>query len=109
MTERPGRPPKLRILVLDEQPLFRCGMSTYLNSQPDMVVCGEADSIADTGSKIADCQPHVVVTELRLVTGDSLKLLKQLRAENRALRILVYSTFDDAIIAERVMCPGAKG
>src|SRR6266581_8157686 len=81
MTERPGRPAKIRILVLDEQPLFRCGMSTYLNSQPDMVVCGEADSIADTGSKIADCQPHVVVTELRLGTGDSLKLLKQLRAE----------------------------
>ncbi len=109
MTEPPGRPAKIRILVLDEQPLFRCGMSTYLNSQPDMVVCGEADSIADTGSKIADCQPHVVVTELRLGTGDSLKLLKQLRAENRALRILVYSTFDEAIFAERVMRAGANG
>src|SRR6058998_2054892 len=109
MTGPPGRPAKIRILVLDEQPLLRCGISTYLNSQPDMVVCGEADSIADVGSKVADCQPHVVVTELRLGVGDSLKLVKQLKAENRALRILVYSTFDEAIFAERVMRAGANG
>ena len=109
MTNTGGHPAKIRILVLDEQPLLRCGISTYLNSQPDMVVCGEADSIADVGSKVADCQPHVVVTELRLGVGDSLKLVKQLKAENRALRILVYSTFDEAIFAERVMRAGANG
>lgn len=109
MTEPPGRPAKIRILVLDEQPLLRCGISTYLNSQPDMVVCCDADSIADVGRKIAECQPHVVVTELRLGTGDSLKLVKQLKAENRALRILVYSAFDEAIFAERVIRAGANG
>jgi len=109
MTGPPGRPAKIRILVLDEQPLLRCGISTYLNSQPDMMVCGEADSIADARSKIAECQPHVVVTELRLGVGDSLKLLKQLKAENRALRILVYSAFDETIFAERVLRAGANG
>ena len=109
MTNTGGHPAKIRILVLDDQPLLQCGISTYLNSQPDMMVCGEADSIADARSKIAECQPHVVVTELRLGAGDGLKLLKQLRAENRALRILVYSTFDEAIFAERVMRAGANG
>ena len=109
MTGPPGRPAKIRILVLDEQPLLRCGISTYLNSQPDIIVCGEADSIADAGSKIAECQPHVLVTELRLGAGDSLKLVKQLKAEDRALRILVYSAFDEAIFAERVMRAGANG
>src|SRR5437667_5747457 len=109
MTRPPGRPAKIRILVLDEQPLLRCGISTYLNSQPDIIVCGEADSIADAGSKIAECQPHVLVTELRLGAGDSLKLVKQLKAEDRALRILVYSAFDEAIFAERVMRAGANG
>jgi DNA-binding NarL/FixJ family response regulator len=109
MTDTAGRPAKIRILVLDEQPLLRCGISTYLNSQPDMVVCGEADSIAAAEGKIAACQPQLMVTELRLGTGDSLKLVKQLKAENPALRILVYSALDEAIFAERVMRAGANG
>jgi len=104
--EHPG---KIRILVLDEQPLLRCGISGYLNSQPDIVVCGEADTIPGAISKIAECQPHLVVTELRLGAGDSLKLIKELKAKNRALRILVYSAFEESIFAERALRAGADG
>jgi len=100
---------KIRILVLDEQPLLRCGIRTYLNSQLDMVVCGEGDNIADARSKMAECQPQLVLTELRLGAGDSLKLVKELKAENRALRILVYSAFEESIFAERAMRAGANG
>jgi hypothetical protein len=39
-----------------------------------MVVCGDADSITGAVSKIAECQPQLVVTELRLGTGDSLEI-----------------------------------
>src|SRR6266542_1232567 len=104
-----GQPAKIRILVLDEQPLLRYGISAYLNSQPDMVVCGEADSLLDAGSKIAECQPQLLVTELRLGTGDSLRLVKELKTANRALRILVYSAFEESIFAERAMRAGADG
>jgi DNA-binding NarL/FixJ family response regulator len=109
MTDIDGHPAKIRILVLDEQPLLRCGISTYLNSQPDMVVCGEGDSIAGVQNKIADCQPQLVLTELRLGADDSLKLIKNLKTENRALRILVYSAFEESIFAERAMRAGANG
>jgi DNA-binding NarL/FixJ family response regulator len=74
-----------------------------------MVVCGEADSIADAGSKIAECQPQLLVTDLRLGAGDSLKLVKELKAKNRALRILVYSALEESIFAERAMRAGADG
>ena len=106
MTDTPA---KIRVLVVDEQPLLRCGISTYLNCQPDMVVCGEADNIADAQSKIAECQPQLVVTELRLGAGDSLRFLKELKTENRALRILVYSAFEETIFAERAVRAGANG
>jgi DNA-binding NarL/FixJ family response regulator len=109
MTDIGGHPAKIRILVLDEQPLLRCGISTYLNSQPDMVVCGEGDNIADAQSKIAECQPQLVLTELRLGAGDSLKLVKELKAENRTLRILVYSAFEESMFAKRAMRAGANG
>jgi DNA-binding NarL/FixJ family response regulator len=109
MTDPEERPAKIRILVLDEQPLLRYGISAYLNSQRGMVVCGEADTIAGAATKIAEFQPQLVVTELRLGAGDSLKLVKKLKAENRALRILVYSAFEETIFAERAMRAGANG
>jgi DNA-binding NarL/FixJ family response regulator len=96
-------------MVLDEQPLLRYGISAYLNSQPDMVVCGEADNILDAGTNIAECQPQLLVTELRLGAGDGLKLIRQLKAKNRALRILVYSAFEESIFAERALRAGAGG
>src|SRR5437867_7133993 len=103
------QPAKIRILVLDEQPLLRWGISAYLNSQPDMMVCGEAGSVSDARSKVAECQPQFVVTALRLGAGDNLKLIKELKTENRALRILVYSAFEESIFAERAMRGGADG
>jgi DNA-binding NarL/FixJ family response regulator len=55
---------------LNEQLLVRSGISAYLDSQPDMVVRGEADSIPGAASKIAECQPQLLVTELRLGAAD---------------------------------------
>lgn len=100
---------KIRILVLDDQPLLRYGISGYLNSQPDMVVCGEAESVSDARSKVAECQPQVLVTALRLGVEDSLKSIKKLKSETPRLRILVYSAFAEIIFAERAMRAGASG
>jgi DNA-binding NarL/FixJ family response regulator len=100
---------KIRIFVLDAQPLLRQGISVYLNSQPDMAVCGEAGSVPEARRKIAECQPQFVVTALRLGAGDSLKLIKELKTQNSGLRVLVYSAFEENIFAERAIRAGASG
>jgi DNA-binding NarL/FixJ family response regulator len=103
-----GEPPAtIRVLVLDEQPLFRYGIRAYLNSQLDMSVCGEAGSIPEARSKIAECHPQLLVTTLGLGAEDSLKLIRTLKAENPMLRVLVYSAFDETILAKRAMRAGA--
>ena len=64
----PGRPvAKTRILVLEEHPLLRDGMTDFLNAQPDLLVCGKADNIRDARNEIAKCKPQLLVTALRLV------------------------------------------
>ena len=103
------QPAKTRILVLDEQPLLRHGITVYLNAQPDMMVCGDTGSISDAPGKIDECQPHLLLTALRLGTGDTLKLIKHLKAKNAGLRILVYSAYDENIFAERAVRAGASG
>jgi two-component system, NarL family, response regulator FusR len=105
-----GEPPAtIRVLVLDEQPLLRYGICAYLNSQLDMSVCGEAGSIPEARSKIAECHPQLLVTALGLGAEDSLKLIRTLRTENPMLRVLVYSAFDETIFAQRAMRAGANG
>jgi len=99
----------IRVLVLDEQPLLRYGVCAYLNSQPNMSVCGEAGSIAEARSKMAEYHPQLVVTALGLGVENSLKLIRTLKAENPTLRVLVYSGLDETIFAKRAMRAGANG
>jgi DNA-binding NarL/FixJ family response regulator len=109
MSDQVKNPVKTRILILEEHPLLRHGIRDYLNSQPDMFVCGEADNIRDARNKIAEHKPQLLVTALRLGAGDSLEFVKALKAERPGLLILVYSAFEEAIFAERALRAGAAG
>ena len=109
MSDSVKNPPRTRILILEEHPLLRHGIADYLNSQPDMAVCGETDNIRDARNKVAECKPHLLLTALRLGTGDSLEFVKALKAERPGLLILVYSAFEEAIFAERALRAGAQG
>jgi DNA-binding NarL/FixJ family response regulator len=100
---------KVRILILEEHPLLRHGVAAFLNSQPDMIVCSETDNIRDARHKLQECKPQLLLTALRLGTGDSLEFLKALKSEHPALFILVYSAFEETIFAERAFRAGADG
>ena len=100
---------KTRILVLEEHPLLRHGIIDYLNSQPDLIVCGESDNIREARNKIAECKPRLLLTAMRLGTGDSLEFVKTLKGEQPGLFILVYSAFEETIFAERTLRAGADG
>ena len=103
-------PVRTRILVLEEHPLIRHGIIDYLNSQPNMIVCSQADNIREARDKMAECKPQLLLlTALRLGTGDSLEFVKTLKAEQPGLLILVYSAFEETIFAERSLRAGADG
>ena len=100
---------RTRILVVDEHPLLRYGITTFISSQPDMIACGEADSVATVRATLAETRPQLLIIGLRLGTGDSLELVKALKAQHPELLILVYSAFEETIFAERVLRAGANG
>jgi len=106
----PGRAvAKIRILILEEHPLLRDGITEFVYAQPNLLVCGEAGNIRDARDEIAKCKPQLLLTALRLGTGDSLEFVKALKAEKPGLLILVYSAFEEAIFAERSLRAGADG
>ena len=109
MSDPVKNPIKTPILILEEHPLLRYGIRDYLNCQPDMIVCGDADNIRDARNKIAECKPQLLVIALRLGVGDSLEFVKALKVERPGLLILMYSAFEEAIFAERALRAGAAG
>ena len=100
---------RTRVIVLEEHPLLRQGIADFLNAQPDLHVCGESDTIRNARDEIAKCTPQLLVTALRLGTGDSLEFVKAIKAEQPGLLILMYSAFEEAIFAERALRAGADG
>src|SRR6266446_10703726 len=109
MPPQEKHPVKTRIVVLEEHPLLRHGIADFLNSHEDMIVCGETDNIRDARHKIQESKPHLLLTALRLGTGDSLEFLKALKSERPTLLIVVYSAFEEIIFAERALRAGADG
>ena len=89
--------------------MLRHGLVTFLNAQPDMIVCGEADSIPSALIKIAECKPHLLVIGLRLGAGDCVEFVKALKVQTPGLLILVYSGFEESIFAMRALRAGANG
>ena len=74
-----------------------------------MIACGEADSVPTVQNKLTETKPRLVLIGLRLGAGDSLELVKAIKAQIPGLLVLVYSAFEETIFAERALRAGAHG
>ena len=100
---------KTKILLVDDHPLVREWLTNLINQQPDMVVCGEAESASHALAVIASTQPDLVVVDLSLKNGSGIDLIKDLKELHPALLVLVLSMHDESLYAERALRAGARG
>ncbi|MEW4564756.1 response regulator transcription factor [Bremerella sp. JC770] len=98
-----------RILIVDSQPLFRDGLRSHLVNQPEFAVCGEAESINEALKLIRKERPELVIMELDFADGHGLDLIRQAKVIHQTVRIMVLSTHDEGVYAERVLRAGATG
>jgi DNA-binding NarL/FixJ family response regulator len=99
----------IRILIVDEHPLMRYGLTARIEQEPDMKICGEADSIGAALSWLEQAEADVVIVDLALKGGHGLDLIKQIHARDAAAKILVFSAHSEALYGERVLRLGALG
>lgn len=104
----PG-PARKRILLVDDHPLFREGLANWINNQSDMEVCGQLETAAQTLEAIPILKPDLLITDITLPGGDGLDLIKDVRARDPDLPILVLSAHDESFYAGRVVRAGARG
>jgi DNA-binding NarL/FixJ family response regulator len=107
---RPGLDPEsVRIVVVDDHPLFRHGLVQLLNSEPSFAVCGEASSAPEAMTVVRQEKPSMVIADLGLKGANGLELTKSLRAEFPKMPILVLSMHDEPTYAVRSLRAGANG
>jgi len=98
-----------RVLLVDDHPIVRQGIGMLIDQQPDMVVCGEADSGPDALRLLGEAGADVAVVDLTLKESTGLELIKDIRVRHPAVLVLVYSMRDESFYAERVLRAGARG
>jgi DNA-binding NarL/FixJ family response regulator len=102
-------PDTIRILVVDDHPLFRHGLVQLLNSEQSFSVVGEASSAPEALSLIRQMNPTMVIVDLGLKGPSGLELTKSLRAEFPKMPVLILSMHDEPTYAVRSLRAGANG
>jgi DNA-binding NarL/FixJ family response regulator len=99
----------LCVVVVDDHPVVRRGLIDLINDEPDLTVCGEADSIASAMATINSTEPDVAIVDLSLGSESGLDLVASVNAHFPDVRIVVLSAHDELLFAERALKAGAHG
>lgn len=98
-----------KILIVDDHPIVRRGLSQIINQEKDFIVCAEAENSQTALEAIKLHSPRVALVDLSLKNENGLELIKDIRLRYPSVLILVLSMHDEGFYAERVLRAGAKG
>ena len=104
----------IRVLLVDDQPLFRRGVRMLIDSQPDLTVVGEASDGEEAVTAATECSPDVVLMDIRMPHVDGIAGTRGIMsaaadASRPAPRVIVLTTFDLDDAALRAIRAGASG
>jgi len=85
------------------------GLSDLIALEPDLEVCGNFEDVNSGIQGIAEMEPDLLILDLALKTSNGMDLLKHVSCHYRRLPVLVLSTYDEQIYAERCLQAGARG
>ena len=99
---------KTRVYVTDDHAMVRRGLAALIAAEPDMELCGEAEDCATATSEVAKLRPEVVIVDISLRGNSGLELIKNIKAFDPKIHIVVLSVHDESVYALRVLKAGAK-
>lgn len=98
-----------RVLIVDDHPIVRRGIMAMINAEPNLTVCAEAEGYHQGLDAIRQHKPDLAIIDLTLQDISGLELVKQVKAIDAQLPVLVLSMHDETLYAERVLRAGARG
>lgn len=100
---------KSKVIIVDDHPVIRRGLVTLIESQPDMVVCGETGSEHTALQMAGATKPDVALVDISLGRANGLDLVNQLTKLRPPVPSLVLSMHDEQRYAVRALRAGARG
>ncbi len=100
---------KARIVIVDDHPIVRHGVSRLLNREEDLCVTGEAENSAEALRLLEEDLPDLVLIDLVLDGESGIDLIEAIRSRWPDLPVLVVSMHDAPDYLERVLKSGAQG
>lgn len=97
-----------RIVLVEDEPLFRKGLAKMIaGSGTCWSVCGEAENGQEAEPMIAELQPDLVITDIRMPVTDGLELLKRVKSRFPAIEFIVITGYQDFHYAQTALRSGA--
>jgi DNA-binding NarL/FixJ family response regulator len=98
-----------RIFLVDDHPMVREWLTTHLDQQGDLTVCGEAEDVPRALQGILALKPDVVILDISMSGRSGMDLIKDLKRLQMDTGVIVLSMHDEMTYAERALRAGARG
>jgi DNA-binding NarL/FixJ family response regulator len=98
-----------QLLIVDDHPMMRTGLTQLIDNTPDLKVCAEADNAAQALQAVTNRNFDLILLDISLPDKSGLELIKDIQALKPGLPVLVVSMHDELLYAERVLRAGARG
>ncbi|WP_225098038.1 response regulator transcription factor [Streptomyces sp. CoH27] len=99
----------IRVLLADDQPLIRAGLTMVIDGLPDLEIVAEAGTGTEAVRLARETRPDVVVMDIRMPGMDGIEATRAVTAGDGAPRVLVLTTFDDDDNVYAALRAGASG
>jgi DNA-binding NarL/FixJ family response regulator len=100
--------PRVRVVIVDDHPVVRFGLSAIITLQPDMEVAGEAGSGEEACTICAERAVDVVLMDLRLPGLSGVDAIRKIRAASPDIRVIVLTTYEGDEDIRRALAAGAQ-
>lgn len=100
---------KLKVLIVDDHPLFRHGVKTLFMTTPDLEVVGEVTSGEEAIQLAQTVTPDVILMDLRMPGCNGIEATREIVKKNPRIQILILTMFEDDHSVFSAMKAGAKG
>ena len=99
----------ISVVLVDDHVLMREGLREILETQPDVVVVGEAGDSATAISVIAEHQPRVILLDVEIPGGDVTDTVTAVRELSPTTEIIILSMYDGPHLVQRLLALGIRG
>ena len=99
----------IRLLLVDDQAIFRQGLATLLSTEADLEVIAQANNGEQAIALTERLQPDVILMDIQMPVCDGVTATREIIGRYPWMRILVLTTFDDDEYIGKSLQAGAKG